>query len=76
MEYAQNPCMPLPGLVHENLLQNASSCLLLPVGRVQREGLVLLEEPLLRLWGVLGGGAGGATWKATQGLGTCTLNFA
>lgn len=26
-EYAQNPCTPLPGLVHESLLHNASSCL-------------------------------------------------
>ena len=62
MEYAQNPCMPLPGLVHENPLHNALSCLLLPTGRRQRDGLVLLEEPLLRLWGMcvcVGGGCRG-----------------
>ena len=74
-EYAQNPCTPLPGLVHESLLHNASSCLPLPKRRIQREGLVILEEPLLRLRRGAGG-AGGATWKATQRPGTCALHFA
>ena len=73
-EYAQNPCTPLPGLVHESLLHNASSCLPLRAAYAQNtEGGTCNSG---RASTKAAGGAGGATWKATQRPGTCALHFA
>ena len=69
MEYAQNPCMPLPGLVHENLPRIPSSYPLLPPGR-RRGSCTSLRSSTKAVWG------GGATWKATHWPGTRTLHFA